>query len=86
MALDKALNECYNKHIRLRKANDIEEVKTMKKLNAQQTRRIAALQAEYNRIYDVMGYTENKATIAACNRALDKLVAQMDAILAEADD
>lgn len=57
----------------------------MKKLTAQQARRLAELQAEYDRIYDRMGYTENTAAIAACNRALDKLVAQMDAILAGAD-
>ena len=53
----------------------------MKTLTAQQRRELARLQNEYDRIHERMGYMYSPAGIAAANRALDRLVERMDAIL-----
>ena len=39
------------------------------------------LQAEYNALHERMGYANNPATIAAINNELDKISAEMTAIL-----
>ena len=42
------------------------------------------LQKEYNELHERMGYTNNPATIAAINNELDRISAEMTAILDEA--
>jgi len=39
------------------------------------------LQAEYNTLHERMGYSTNPATIAAINKELDRISAEMTAIL-----
>lgn len=39
------------------------------------------LQAEYNKLHERLGYTENPSTIAAINKELDKIVEKMDQII-----
>ena len=39
------------------------------------------LQAEYNTLHEKMGYSTNPATIAAINKELDRISAEMTAIL-----
>lgn len=54
----------------------------MKKLTAKETKELAKLQTEYNKIHERMGYIYDERSIATCNKELDKLVAKMDKILA----
>ena len=45
-------------------------------------KRLAKLQAEYNRLHEQLGYMRSKVNIAAVNRRLEAIVAEMGKIIA----
>lgn len=44
-------------------------------------KRMRTLQEEYNKVHDRMDHMENPANIAAANRTLDRIVAQMNKLM-----